>query len=122
MMNPFLLIGALANVALGLVRLLSVRQVLDSSKPVILSADVKRASLVVVSLRGTFLHGLFAALTLSFPEELLSTRLGSLVGAGIGGYLALMALEHFRLPEFKNFGLPLAAPVGAAAYLCAYVL
>lgn len=121
MTNTFLLVGALANVVLGIVRLLSIRQVLDKSKPLVFSADVQRASLVIVSLRGAFLHGLFAAITLSFSAELASTPLGSAVGMGIGGYLALMAVEQLRLPEFKEFGLPLTAAIGAVAYLCAYV-
>lgn len=120
MASTLLFIGALANIVIAVLRFLSIREILDNSKPPVFGADVRRSSLVIVSLRGAFLHGLFAAITFGFPQELMATRFGSLVGVGVGGYLALVAIENIRLPELNKFGLPLVAPVGALAYFCAY--
>lgn len=118
--ETLLLVGACANALLAVTRLMGIRQVMDGARPLALFIDAKRASVATVLLRGVFLYALFAACTFAFPSELLTTRLGVLIGAGTGGYLALVALEEFRLPELRTWGLPLLAPTGALAYFAAY--
>ena len=119
--STLLAVGGVANIVIALVRVVSIRSALDQSIPLPLGNDANRPSLVIVTLRAAFLHALFAAVTLGFPRELLTNGLGALIGIGIGGYLTLMSLEQFRLPEFKSYGLPIAAPVGALAYFGAYI-
>jgi hypothetical protein len=109
------------NVWLALTRLMGMRQAMDSSRPLALFIDAKRSSVATVALRAVFLHGFFAACTLIFPAEMLQSPFGVLVGAGIAGYLALVAVEEWRLPEIRQFGRPVLAPIGAIAYVGALV-
>lgn len=116
-----LIIGGCINSVLALGCLFGIRHVMDTSRPLTLFIDAKRSSVATVVLRKTFLYSFFVACTLIFPAEMLQSRFGVLVTAGIGGYLALVALEEWRLPEYRQFGRPVLAPLGAIAYLGAVV-
>jgi hypothetical protein len=116
-----LVVGACVNISFALTRLMGLRQAMDSSRPLAVSIHAKRSSVAMVALRAVFLHGFFAACTLLFPAEMLRSPLGVLVAAGIAGYLALVAVEEWRLPELRQFGRPVLAPIGAIAYVGALV-
>lgn len=118
-----LFIGGIANCFLALQRLRAIPTLLNPSVSLPnVSVNANRRSLAITSLRTTFLHAFFGAISFAFPQELLTPTFGAVIGGGMAVYLAFTALEQFRLPEYTGTGWPIACTVGAIAYLLAYIL